>query len=216
MAKNAKRAGNEFISNTKAFNNYSKGWNLAVSGFLTFLAVVIIVLAINIIGRLGGLNESFFGSVIIPVLWGFLLTSPIQIGSQWIFLKAARKEKYDVADMFSIFKRNYWNAVIASFLTFAFVVIGLILFIIPGIIIMVRLAFVGFLIVDKKMEALDAIKKSWKMTKGHSWTIFGMGLLSILIIFAGLVLFIFPVLFAFMWIIASFAVLYNSVLVGKR
>ena len=42
-AKNIKKnSQNEFISNTTAFNNYSKGWNLAASGFWLLLAVVVI------------------------------------------------------------------------------------------------------------------------------------------------------------------------------
>jgi hypothetical protein len=61
------------------------------------------------------------------------------------------------------------------------------------------------------MEALDALKASWAMTKGHGWTIFFMGLLAFFIIIAGLLVLIFGVLISAMWISAAFAILYHSV-----
>ena len=97
-----------------------------------------------------------------------------------------------------------------------FVVVGLILFIIPGIIIFIRLSFVSYLVIDKKMEAIKALQTSWNMTKGHSWTIFGMILLAIPIVIAGLIVLIVGVLFSVAWISAAFAILYHSVSLGKK
>jgi len=53
---------------------------------------------------------------------------------------------------------------------------GFILLIIPGIFFLCRLAFVPYLVVDHKTGAFGAIKGSWKMTKGHFWRIFLLGL----------------------------------------
>ncbi len=44
--------------------------------------------------------------------------------------------------------------------------IGLILLVIPGILIMVKLAFSMYYVVDKMMSPIDAIKASWDKTKG--------------------------------------------------
>lgn len=49
------------------------------------------------------------------------------------------------------------------------------------------------------------------MTRGHGWTIFGMGVLAILIVIGGLLALIVGVFVAVMWISAAFAVLYHSV-----
>ena len=43
-----------------------------------------------------------------------------------------------------------------------------ILFIVPGIIFGCKLAFVSYLVVEQKKEAIEAVKKSWRMTKGHT------------------------------------------------
>ena len=81
----------------------------------------------------------------------------------------------------------------------------------PGIIFACRLAFVPFLVIDRNMEALEALKASWAMTKGHGWTVFFMGLLAVCIVIAGLLVLIFGVLISAMWITAAFAILYHSV-----
>lgn len=47
------------------------------------------------------------------------------------------------------------------------VVLGLILFIVPGIILSYRLFFYDYYIVDKKMNFQDALRASWQATKGH-------------------------------------------------
>lgn len=53
--------------------------------------------------------------------------------------------------------------------------IGILLLIVPGIIIMTRLCFTPFAVVDKGL-GFDAIKYSWKITKGHFWDIIVFGL----------------------------------------
>lgn len=51
--------------------------------------------------------------------------------------------------------------------------IGAFMFVIPGIIIAVRTAFVPFLIVDKNMGVFESFAKSNEMVTGYFWQIFG-------------------------------------------
>jgi hypothetical protein len=218
-AKNIKKnSQNEFISNTTAFNNYSKGWNLAASGFWLLLAVVVIS------SLIGFSSEEEFTKFLWSIHWqlaiasiifGFLIAGPIKMSSSWVFLKAARKEEYKIKNMFAVFNRNYWNAVLAGFLSAVFIILGFIFFIIPGIIVLIRLAFVKYLIIDKKMKAWDAIATSWNMTRVYSWTIFAMGLIAIPLIIAGLICLIIGIFPIIMWLESSFAVLYYSVSLKK-
>jgi uncharacterized membrane protein len=50
--------------------------------------------------------------------------------------------------------------------------IGLVLFIIPGLILSVMFSLVPYLILDEKMGALEAVKASMQRTKGHKGDIF--------------------------------------------
>ena len=92
--------------------------------------------------------------------------------------------------------------------------IGLVLFIIPGIIFACKLAFVPYLVVDRRMAVIEAIKESWRMTNGHAWTVFLMGLLAIPICIAGLICLGVGVIVSIMWIRLAFASLYHAVSVS--
>ena len=67
----------------------------------------------------------------------------------------------------------FLNYIIASIAMGAAVLVGLILFVIPGIYLAIRLQFYKFLIVDKgDISPINALKESWKMTEGHTWNLF--------------------------------------------
>jgi uncharacterized membrane protein len=122
-----------------------------------------------------------------------------------------RDERPNVGDLFLGFKKSYLNIVLANLLVFAICGIGFLLFIVPGIIFACRLAFVPYLVMDKGLDPVAAIEKSWFMTRGHGWRIFGMYLLSIFLVAAGFMLLFFPGLAALMWSGAAFASLYHAV-----
>jgi hypothetical protein len=65
---------------------------------------------------------------------------------------------------------------------------------------------------DKNLDPMKAVEKSWQMTKGHGWTIFFMAITSVFLIIFGIVAFIVGVFISIIWIHAAFATLYQSVL----
>jgi len=69
----------------------------------------------------------------------------------------------------------------ASIIVFFAVLMGLILLVVPGIVFLIRLWFLGFVIVDKKAGPLDAIQQSWDISRGHT-----MDLLVLFIALVGL------------------------------
>jgi NhaP-type Na+/H+ or K+/H+ antiporter len=69
---------------------------------------------------------------------------------------------------------------------------------------------------DKKLDPIEAVELSWKLTRGHGWRIFAMGVVSFFIIIFGLLLFIIGIFPAMIWVSSSFAALYQSVLVEKE
>ncbi len=85
------------------------------------------------------------------------------------------------------------------------------LLIISGIIFAIKLSLVPYLVMDKKLDAVDAVKTSWDMTTGHSGTLFLMFLLAIPIFFLGFILLIVGIFPAIIWITAAFAVMYHAV-----
>ncbi|MCU0409503.1 MAG: DUF975 family protein, partial [Bacteroidales bacterium] len=128
--------------------------------------------------------------VMIAVLYSFLVAPVFNYGGKMIFVQAARRIKPDFELLVRGFMENYLHIVLANLLVVALVVLGCFALLIPGIIIGCRLAFTGFLVMDKKLDPIEAVEMSWKMTRGHGWKIFFMGILSFFIIIFGLILFI--------------------------
>jgi hypothetical protein len=205
-----------FVSDTSTGDNYSKGWKLIFTTFIELLVVTLVYAVIQIPTNGFQIKPDHFEWFMVPIVmlaigYGIFIAGPIGYSTKWVFLKAVRREKIEIKDMFAVFERNYWNAVIAGLVTTIIIVIGFFMLIVPGIIFACRLAFVPYLVIDQKMEAMEALKASWAMTKGHGWTIFAMALLAFLIVIAGLIVLIFGVLISAMWITAAFAILYHSV-----
>jgi uncharacterized membrane protein len=63
------------------------------------------------------------------------------------------------------------KGVLAALLYGVIVLLGIICFIIPGIWLAIRLQFYKYLVVDKKMGPIEALKGSWNMTKGNVWNL---------------------------------------------
>ena len=108
-------------------------------------------------------------------------------------------------------KNNYLNVIFANVLVAVIITIGFMLLIIPGIIFACKLAFVPYLVVEDKLDAVEAIKKSWTMTRDHAFTIFIIGFIAFFLAIAGLIVFIVGILIAVIWIRLAFATLYHSV-----
>jgi len=91
---------------------------------------------------------------IFSLAYWLLLFAPIDYGSAFVFLKSAKGEKFEVKDMFLSFE-NYLNVVLAKLLVTAVITLGLFLLIVPGIIFACKLAFVKYLVLERKMELED-------------------------------------------------------------
>lgn len=161
-----------------------------------------------------GMFAAFFG--LLGLLYSFLVAPVFTYGGKMIFLQAVRKTKPDFEYLVKGFMENYLNIILANLLVVALVVLGLFALLIPGIIIACRLSFVSYIIMDKKLDPIEAVELSWKLTKGHGWQIFFMGFVSFFIIIFGVILLIVGVFPALMWIASSFATLYESVLREKE
>jgi hypothetical protein len=165
------------------------------------------------LGALGMLGV-FLG--LIALAYTFLAAPVVSYGGDMIFVQAVRKTKPDFEYLIKGFWENYLFIILANLLVVALVVLGFFALIVPGIIIACRLVFVSYIVMDKKLDPIEAVELSWKLTRGHTWTIFFMGLTSFFIFIFGLILMFVGVFPAMIWISSSFAALYQSVLLEKE
>ena len=148
-----------------------------------------------------------FTTGLFNLIYSLLILIPISYGSSWVFLKAVRGEPFRVQDIFFAYQQ-FGNIILANILVFLIVGAGFMMLIVPGIIFACKLSFVPYLVMDEKMEAADAVRKSWNMTKGHTGTIFLMGIVSFFVGLGGLICFIIGIFPAVIWISLAFACIY--------
>lgn len=202
----------EVVLMPTAGSAYSFGWHRMKKFFLDlFLIMIIVFVAWIPLGMIQSLDgHQTPGGVLLRIFslaYLLLLFALIDYGSAFVFLKAVRNEKFEVKDMFLSFE-NYLNVVLANLLVWAIIAIGIFLLVVPGIIFACRLAFVKYLVMEKKMDPVEAVKESWRMTTGHAWNIFLIGFLAIPIGIAGLICFGVGIIPAVMWIRSAFATMY--------
>lgn len=148
--------------------------------------------------------------------YALLLIPVFSFGSKLMFVKATRGIRPEFECLIQGFRENYLYIVLAHLLSIALIGMAFIALIIPGIIVACRLSFVSYLVMDKKLDPIAAVEESWRMTKGHAWTIFFMAIVSFFILIGGVILLIVGVFPALVWIKSSFASLYNSILLEKE
>lgn len=210
----------------KAGAAYGHGWRTLWKYFITLLLVSLILVVATIPfaipANLSDLSSSHYSFLAIAVVFGqifaiaysLFVISPLEYGIKWIYLKSVRDQKPEVSEAFEPFK-NYLNVVLASLLSGAIIAFGFFLVIIPGIIFACRLAFVPYLVMDKKLDPVKAVEESWRLTKGHGWRIFWMAIIAFFVIILGLLCLGFGVFISFMWIRSAFASIYHAVLEEK-
>ena len=97
---------------------------------------------------------------------------PLATGAQtFLYYQIINDSKLDIIKCIAESKKYLVSLVIGSFVYLILTLLGLILFIIPGIIIGVRLSFYCFLIVFENYPPLDALKESYRITAGYTWQI---------------------------------------------
>ena len=207
--------GNDTVPESSYGGSFSHGWEIMKKHFVELILVVLLQILLSLPFGLGNvfIERDTFGNAFFTLFnlaYGLLVMAPVSYGSKWVFLKAVRGESFKAYEIFYAFQ-NLGNIILANVLVFAIIGCGFVLLIVPGIICTCKLAFVPYLVTDQKMDAIEAIKKSWEMTKGFSWTIFGMGIMSFFIALAGLICLIVGIFPASLWISCAFATLYWTV-----
>lgn len=102
-----------------------------------------------------------------------------------VALKAGRGEFPRARDVFEFEWNTFGRFIIAMIITGIAYLVGFVALVIPGIILLVRFGMFSFALVDEDLKAVESIKRSLALTKGHFWKLLGLMVVVALINVAG-------------------------------
>ncbi|MFA5068530.1 MAG: hypothetical protein WC300_01465 [Candidatus Omnitrophota bacterium] len=142
-----------------------------------------------------------------------ILSGPLFGGYCYMTLKAMRSQekKIEFNDIFKMLNR-FWPLLGLFFLQGLAVFTGLLLFIVPGVLLMTMWLYSYFMAIDKGYGPVDSLKASWAMVKGNGlWVNLALAIVYIVINglagqipFAGLIISLFVVPFGALLITSAY------------
>jgi uncharacterized membrane protein len=166
---------------SQAWHVFTKKW-----AFVYLIGIVTLLASFLPAIFLGGLMErtESGGITIIFQVVNFLWSSAVAMGNMYVLIRIIREQPTELADMLKPLKylgQYAW----ATFLYSLLMIVGMLLFIIPGLYWGYKYMYVPYLIVDKGMRTSDAFKMSALMTKGVKLKLFVFGIVTALVNIAG-------------------------------
>ena len=170
----------------------------------------------NLLAWAEGLEENeHTGPSLVVGLLGQVLSVFLSLGMTRIFLNAVDAREVNVGQIFGE-GRLLLSAILAMLLSSLIIFVGFILFIIPGIIAMIRLSPLTGVLVDQELGPVEAIKESFRLTRNNSLQIVGLWLLSTLALIAGFLAFFVGLIFALPLVFFAYVVAYRWLSCGRQ
>lgn len=194
----------------------SFGWQTMKDNFWFF---VVLLTIIALIIAMPEIILHFVKDILVLVIFinivSVILSLIIDLGLYKISLKFYDKEKVKLSDLFACWPLLF-KYLIATILYILIVTGGSILLIVPGIIWGIKYQFYGYLIVDKGLRPIAALKKSGQITKGAKWNLFLLGLLFAGITILGILILIIGLFAALPTILIASAFVYRKLLAFSK
>jgi len=115
---------------------------------------------------------SLLVSIVASVVWGLWFKVALTKAVNFVFNNQAPAVK----ETFRFSWVRVWPYALVSFLFSFALILGLVLFIIPGLILAVWYSFVVFIIVLEEVDVMEAFGRSKALVKGYFWPVVGRGL----------------------------------------
>ncbi|MBP7741516.1 MAG: DUF975 family protein [Candidatus Pacebacteria bacterium] len=159
----------------------SFGWTTFKSRPWFFVQASAILVGISIVI---GVVEDFIKMVsselvmnIVTTVESTITNTLFSIGTTALFLTAHRNaHEASFSQLWN--PTPFWRYLGITFIGGFLTILGLILFIVPGIIIAIAFSFSGILVVEEGMGPIAALKESARLTRGHRMQLFKLGLAS--------------------------------------
>lgn len=162
------------------------GWGKMKKHFWFFAGLLALTCLIQIVpsGIANIFKEKVFLLYVLFILAAWVIQIIVKMGMIKITLDVADKDETNLNTLF--FCTQLLGKFILGSIVYGLIVMaGFLLLIVPGIIWAIKYQFFAYLIVDKNMAPMEAIRKSGEMTAGNKGKLFWLGILFVLINLAG-------------------------------
>lgn len=154
-------------------------------------ATIVIMFAYGVIGGItSGINAALGATPEDPSIIGSLinlvLSTFVGMGATAFYLAA--HDNPETVDLSTLWHpQPFWKFLGASILVGLAIGIGFVLLIVPGIIAAVFFMFTMFIVIDKELGPIEAMKESMRIGRGYRWPLLGLIVLLSLIALAGVI-----------------------------
>ncbi|WP_407312534.1 YciC family protein [Pseudomonas sp. nanlin1] len=131
--------------------------------------VVVETVVTQWVGQVGGDERAVYYDVLVGLLF-----YPLYTGALILFLDA-RSDGYSPSgrDLLATALRLWPSFALLAGMSTLLIMLGMSLFLLPGLWVMVKLAFAEYLLVLHQLTPMAAMRQSFEMTRGHFWLIMG-------------------------------------------
>jgi hypothetical protein len=171
------------------------GWAAYWKNVGPMLVIVLIIAAVHIaFGVVGDEVDSLVGRILLQ-LAAWLIGLFLALGLFRVALEITSGVQPEIGDLFK--SEGYAPYFVASILFGIGFFVGLLLFVIPGIIFAVVFGFYGFVAAERgnTVLALETLQRAAEISRGHRWQLFGLAIVLFLINVLGALLFVIGLLF---------------------
>jgi uncharacterized membrane protein YjfL (UPF0719 family) len=167
----------------------SESWNLYKRFFLQLVLTAVPVFVV--LGLLDAILSSFGDddSTLAIVFWSLVALVVSIVGYFWLqgalveAISDIRDGRADlsVGEVYARVQPRLPALIAAGIVAGLGIAVGLVLLIIPGLFLLTRWSLVAPSVVVEKRSAGEALSRSWELVKGHSWTMFGIIIVTVII-----------------------------------
>ncbi|MDG2305803.1 MAG: hypothetical protein P8R42_14400 [Candidatus Binatia bacterium] len=196
---------------TEVIDCYRGGFGVLLD-YPVMLLVPGFVVSALVVAAWGFVSVPFVGGIL-GFIFAALVSTPLAYGFAYQCLRAVRDDVAEPGDVAEVYDR-YFEAVVAAALSTGLVLVGFAFLVVPGIFLLCRFAFVPYLVVEGRLSAVDALFESFERTRGHGWTILGIGICRMVLLVIGSASFGLLMVPAAVWSDLAMASLYHRVVSG--
>jgi uncharacterized membrane protein len=159
------------------------GWKTFKARPWLFVGTIIIYAAVQfVLALIEGILPEFI-SFFVSLAAGTLLA----VGFMSLYLKA--HDNLSAASFKDLWNpKPFWQYLVTSVIMAVIVILGLLALIVPGIILALALSMAPYIVIEKRVWTMTALKESWRMTKGSWLKLLLLGVVITLMNFVGMLL----------------------------